>query len=80
MFFKINVQTLQTFMCFTAIESVGLIVLFTLDLQQLYAVMGKPLYVTIDKSYSLEIHLALNLCRIFESAEMAKVITQRGDK
>ena len=79
LFFKINTRLLEIFMCSTAVEFAGLTVVLVADLLQLPPVMGKPVYVTADGCDSLEKHLALNLWRMFQFAELTEVMRQRGD-
>ena len=66
-------------MCSTAVEFAGLTVLLVADLLQLPPVMGKPVYATVDSCDSLQRHLALNLWRMFQFAELTEVMKQRGD-
>ena len=40
---------------------------------------GKPVYVPVDDCDSLERHLALNLWRMSQFAELTEVMRQRGD-
>ena len=79
LFFNINARLLEIFMCSTAVEFAGLTVVLVADLLQLPPVMGKPVYVTADGCDSLEKHLALNLWRMFQFAELTEVMRQRGD-
>ena len=79
LFFKINARLLEIFMCSTAVEFAGVTVLLVADLLQLSPVMGKPVYATVDSCDSLERHLALNLWRMFQFAELTKVMRERGD-
>ena len=40
--------------------------------------MGEPVYATVDSCDSLERHLALNICHMFQFAELTEVVRQRG--
>ena len=79
LFFKIKAPLLEIFICSTAVELAGLAVVLVADLLQLPPVMGNPVYVTVDGYDSLERHLALNLWRMLQFAELTEVMRQRGD-
>ena len=78
LFFKLNPWVLEIFICSTAVEFAGLTVLLVANLLQLPSVMGKPVYATVDSCDSLEGHLALNLWRMLQFAELTEVMRQRG--
>ena len=79
LFFKINAELLEIFICSTETEFAGLIVILVDDLLQLPPVKGKPVYATADGCASLERHLPLNLWRVFQFGELIEVMRLRDD-
>ena len=66
-------------MCSIAVEFSEMTVLPVTDLLQLPPVLGKLVYATVDSCDSVERHLALNLWRLFQFAELTEVMRQGGD-
>ena len=79
LFFKINAELLEIFICSTETEFAGLIVILVDDLLQLPPVKGKPVYATADGCASLEGHLPLNLWRVLQFGELIEVMRLRDD-
>ena len=73
LFFKINAELLEIFICSTETEFAGLIVILVDDLLHIPPVMGKPVYATADGCGSLERHLPLNLWRVSQFGELMRL-------